>query len=97
MKPKMLPITTAIRIAVIILPPRLIIITAMIYSATVAVAGNDISMPPLIRTKSTPMAIIPKNELLFSRSNMFSAVRKFGFRDVIKAERIIIMITRYVS
>jgi hypothetical protein len=48
------------------------------YSAMVAVAAKEMSIPPEINTKRTPVARIPMNALLFSRSKAFSSVKKFG-------------------
>ena len=44
------------------LPPYLMITTAITYSATVATAVKEMSIPPEISTKVTPTAKIPIKE-----------------------------------
>lgn len=92
--PKKVPTRTATKSAVKILPPIFIMTSAMTYSLTVAMAANEISIPPEIRTKRVPTAMIPTKELLLSRSNIFSAVRKLGFTEVIINDRKTKIITR---
>jgi len=61
-KPRAIPTPAASRKAKKMLPPYFIITTAMTYSATVATAVKEISIPPEISTKVTPTAKIPIKE-----------------------------------
>ena len=60
--PSAIPIPDAISNAEIIFPPNLRQTTAMTYSAIVAVAANEISIPPDIRTNKIPIASTPIKE-----------------------------------
>jgi hypothetical protein len=69
----------------------------MVYIATVAVAVNEISIPPEIRTNNTPIANIPTKEYDFSKSRRFSSVRKFLFTEVMMIPNITIAKKTMVS
>jgi len=74
-QPNMIPNTLAIANAKKRLPLNLSNIRTVTYIETVAIAGNDMSIPPDSMTINAPIAMTPIIELLFKISNMFSAVR----------------------
>lgn len=90
--PKIRATTTAITNAVTIDPPYLRQRVMLVYSEMVAIAAKDISIPPEISTRRTPIAKIPVKEVLFNRSNIFSKVKKLGLMIVIKVLNNTIMI-----
>ncbi len=73
-----MPITSAEQKAKSIEPPIFKQMSTVTYSAMVAVAAKEMSIPPDMRTKSTPIAMMPVKALLLRMSNAFSRVRKFG-------------------
>jgi hypothetical protein len=71
--------------------------TAIVYPDTVAIAVNEISIPPEISTKSIPMAKVPINEALFNKSKKFSSVKKAGLMSDTTATNMTITANTYVS
>ena len=60
--PMIVPMTAAARMARMMLPPRARVITATAYSTTWAMAVKDTSVPPRMRTKRVPTAMMPSME-----------------------------------
>ena len=92
MLPKIKATTIAMTKAVSMEPPNLRQRVMLVYSEMVATAAKDMSIPPLISTRRTPMAKIPEKAVLLRRSNKFSRVKKLGFMLVMTALNTIIMI-----
>jgi hypothetical protein len=67
--------------------PVLISTLTEIYWPTIAIVVQETSTPPERSTRKIPTAKIAVPELLLSRSNRFSNVRKAGFMAVTKAEK----------
>ena len=67
--------------------PRPMMAFTVMYCATMATAGKEMSMPPDRSTTKNPMARIAMPALDRIRSNMFSTVKNAGFTIVMAREK----------
>ncbi len=74
--------------------PRAMMAFTVMYCATMATAGKEMSMPPDSSTTKKPTARMAMPELERIRSNRFSMVRKAGFTMVIAAAKTTITSSR---